>query len=327
MTRLLVVSPQTMISMSLQHEYDVVAVAPRDLGPMVVERGYDVTVLDAADLDATLNLMSELPREHTGPFLLLAHDQASAEALDAAKGLADIRIGPPVSGASLRDTLHGIAHSVSVTPEPEVADRSEEVQPAPAEITLPAPKADAPVGPRPKQSELGRRLQGRRPEGATLERAGTPADLLALAQGLPTLPSQSTPPAGAPPAPTAPRDAPAAQRAPTTRQKLSTANLVMTLLDRVPDLLGVNVIAAAVAEDACARVSAQASAVIIAEKGGNYKRTKHMVGKFSYVRERLLYGDIVLKYVPTDLMLADMFTKAVSKPTLLRLCKMLNIVA
>lgn len=267
MTRLLVVSPQTMISMSLQHEYDVVAVAPADLGAIVVERGYDVTVLDAADLDATLHLMSELPREHTGPFLLLAHDQASAEALDAAKGLADIRIGPPVSGASLRDTLHGIAQSLLAVPEPQVAAASAVVQPAPAEITLPAAKADVTVGPRPKQSELGRRLQGRRPEGATLERAGTPADLLALAQGLPTLPSQASEPGETSPARRAHPDGPPAQRAPSTRQKLSTANLVMTLLDRVPDLLGVNVIAAAVAEDACARVSAQGSAVIIADQG------------------------------------------------------------
>lgn len=266
MTRVLVVSPQTMISMSLQHEYDVVAVAPEDLSPMVVERGYDVTVLDAADPQATLGLMSELPREHTGPFLLLAHDQACAEALDAAKGLADIRIGPPVSGASLRDTLHGIAQSQSVTPA-EVVAPSAELQPAPAEITLPAPKADVPAGLRHNQGELGRRLQGRAPERPTLERAGTPADLLALAQGLPTLPAQATQAAETPAERPSHRDAPSpAQRAPTTRQKLSTVNLVTTLLDRVSDLLGVTVIAAAVAEDACARVSAQASAVILADE-------------------------------------------------------------
>ena len=261
MTRLLVVSPQTMISMSLQHEYDVVAVAPADLGPVVVERGYDVIVLDAADLDATLQLMSELPREHTGPFLLLAHDEAAAVALDQAKGLSDIRIGPPVSGASLRDTLHGIAQSLLTAPE--APRQPQELQQPPAELILPAPKADVPVGLRHKQSELGRRLQGRRPEQSTLERAGTPADLLSLAQGLPTLPSQAT--EAALPIDATYRKQPA-QRSLGTRQKLSTPNLVAALLGRVPDLLGVNVIADAVAEDACARVGGRGSAVIIADQ-------------------------------------------------------------
>jgi hypothetical protein len=60
------------------------------------------------------------------------------------------------------------------------------------------------------------------------------------------------------------------------------------------------------------------SAIIIMLKGGTFKRTKHMIGKMAYLRERIKMGDIHLHYVPTEDMLADMLTKPVSRETLRR---------
>lgn len=254
MARVLVVSQQTVMAMSLQDEYDVVAVAPGDLGPVIMERGYDVTVLDAADLDATVHLMSELPRERTGPLLLLAHDEKSALALDAVKGLADIRIGPPISGATLRDSLHGIARASAPAP----AEAGSVAVFTTAEVAPAEPKVDVPAGLRHDRGELSRRLQGRRAQSPTLERAGTPAELLSLSQGLPTQPAGAPEPAhrGARP-----------QRPAPTRRQLSTAALVAALLDRAPGLLGLHAVAAAVADDACARAAGSGSAVLVADGG------------------------------------------------------------
>jgi hypothetical protein len=55
------------------------------------------------------------------------------------------------------------------------------------------------------------------------------------------------------------------------------------------------------------------STIIMASQGGNFKRTKHLICKESYVKERLLNGDIKLQYLPTDQMPADMLTKPMSK--------------
>lgn len=247
MIRVLVVSAQTMIAMSLQDEYEVTAVDPGDLAPSVVERGYAVTIIDAADVDATVQLMPELGREHTGPLLLLAHDEESALALDAAKGLADIRIGPPLSGAALRDTLHGIARASHPAPQEPVA-----AEPVPP-LVAPVPKAHVPAGLRRDSGELGRRLQGRRPERSTLERAGTPADLLSLAQGLPAqgLPTQDT--------------AHGPRRAAPERQQMTTIALAEALLERVPELLGLAAVATAVADNACESASGTACAVLVGD--------------------------------------------------------------
>ena len=234
MTRVLVVSSQTMIALSLQDEFEVTAVHPRDLDPTVIERGYDVTVLDAADVEATVLLLSELPRTSTGPILLLAHDQSSALALDVAKGLSDIRIGPPISGPHLRERLHGIAH-------------------VPISADVDRPGQAEPVRPHHDQGELERRLRGRRTDPSTLERAGTPADLLSLSQGLSVL---ATPPVG-----------PDGPPRPPAREQVTTASLVAALLERVPSLLGVDAVAAAMADDACQRAGADAAAVLLNEDG------------------------------------------------------------
>jgi len=67
------------------------------------------------------------------------------------------------------------------------------------------------------------------------------------------------------------------------------------------------------------------STIIMAIQGPSFKRTKHLLGRESYVKERILEGDIVLKYLPTGIMTADMLTKPVKRPTLEKLLKRLYI--
>ncbi|KAL9251324.1 Retrovirus-related Pol polyprotein from transposon RE1-like protein [Drosera capensis] len=43
-----------------------------------------------------------------------------------------------------------------------------------------------------------------------------------------------------------------------------------------------------------------------------HARSKHVVVDYHFVRERVSYGDLVVRYVPTHLQLADIFTKALS---------------
>jgi hypothetical protein len=58
------------------------------------------------------------------------------------------------------------------------------------------------------------------------------------------------------------------------------------------------------------------SALILAHEGGTFKRTKHLMSKEGYLRERIDQGDIILKYCPTANMHADFLTKHLSKPKL-----------
>jgi hypothetical protein len=58
------------------------------------------------------------------------------------------------------------------------------------------------------------------------------------------------------------------------------------------------------------------STILIAQNGGNFKRTKHLICKESFVRERINNGVITLKYLQTSRMPADILTKPVSKKVL-----------
>jgi hypothetical protein len=58
------------------------------------------------------------------------------------------------------------------------------------------------------------------------------------------------------------------------------------------------------------------SAIIIAQQGGNFKRLKHLLVREAFVQERIKFGDILLQYLGTNEMPADMLTKPLSGPKL-----------
>jgi hypothetical protein len=67
------------------------------------------------------------------------------------------------------------------------------------------------------------------------------------------------------------------------------------------------------------------STIIMATTGGSFKRTKHIIARESFVRERVENKDIILKYLPTKDMLADMLTKALDKATMIRFMQLLSV--
>jgi hypothetical protein len=60
------------------------------------------------------------------------------------------------------------------------------------------------------------------------------------------------------------------------------------------------------------------STIKILYKKGNEARTKHIDLRFNIIREFIQQGKIVVKYLPTDYMLADTLTKPLSGPPFLR---------
>jgi hypothetical protein len=67
------------------------------------------------------------------------------------------------------------------------------------------------------------------------------------------------------------------------------------------------------------------STMIMAIQGATFKRTKHLIGRHSYIRERLQNDEISLKYLPTADMAADILTKPVSYGVLERLKGKLHV--
>ena len=63
----------------------------------------------------------------------------------------------------------------------------------------------------------------------------------------------------------------------------------------------------------------------MAIQGGSFKRTKHLIGRQNFVRERVQNGDIVLAYLPTKDMPADILTKPVKRATLEKLKHLLHV--
>jgi hypothetical protein len=52
-----------------------------------------------------------------------------------------------------------------------------------------------------------------------------------------------------------------------------------------------------------------------------HKRTKHIDIRYHFVRERIEAGDIEVKYLPTQLQLADLLTKGLGKHRTITLAK------
>uniref|UniRef100_A0A8D9ARJ7 Copia protein n=2 Tax=Cacopsylla melanoneura TaxID=428564 RepID=A0A8D9ARJ7_9HEMI len=68
------------------------------------------------------------------------------------------------------------------------------------------------------------------------------------------------------------------------------------------------------------------SAIHMAKNRENGKRTKHVDIKYHFIRDEVEKGNVILKYVPTDKQVADMFTKSLSYPVFQKFLKDLGIV-
>jgi hypothetical protein len=69
------------------------------------------------------------------------------------------------------------------------------------------------------------------------------------------------------------------------------------------------------------------STIIMAVQGGSFRRTKHLIGRESFVREKIRAGDIKLKYLPKANMMAHLFTKPLGKNILTKLKQKLCVVS
>ncbi|GKB95206.1 hypothetical protein Tco_0981343, partial [Tanacetum coccineum] len=70
------------------------------------------------------------------------------------------------------------------------------------------------------------------------------------------------------------------------------------------------------------------SAIAISNNPVLHSRTKHIYIRYHFIRDHILKGDIELHFLPTDLQLADIFTKPLAEPSFTRLVAelgMLNI--
>jgi hypothetical protein len=68
------------------------------------------------------------------------------------------------------------------------------------------------------------------------------------------------------------------------------------------------------------------SCMIMAVQGPTFKRTKHLMGKESYVKERMLKGEVAIRYVPTAEMVADLLTKPMPRAKLEKFLEKLHVV-
>ncbi|GKE34061.1 hypothetical protein Tco_1453383, partial [Tanacetum coccineum] len=70
------------------------------------------------------------------------------------------------------------------------------------------------------------------------------------------------------------------------------------------------------------------SSIAISNNPVLHYRTKHIDIRYHFIRDHILKGDIELHFVPTDMQLADIFTKPLAEPSFTRLVAelgMLNI--
>ncbi|GJR97018.1 retrovirus-related pol polyprotein from transposon TNT 1-94 [Tanacetum coccineum] len=69
----------------------------------------------------------------------------------------------------------------------------------------------------------------------------------------------------------------------------------------------------------CAQVLWIKSAIAISNNPLLHSRTKHIDIRYHFIKDHILKGDIELYFVPTDLQLADIFTKPLAEPSFTRL--------
>jgi len=67
------------------------------------------------------------------------------------------------------------------------------------------------------------------------------------------------------------------------------------------------------------------STIVMAVQGGSFQRTKHLIGRQSYIKERIDAGDIVLKHKSTKEMEADLLTKPLPRAIINKLKGLLYI--
>ena len=67
------------------------------------------------------------------------------------------------------------------------------------------------------------------------------------------------------------------------------------------------------------------STIVLAQKGGNFKRTKHIMCKEWYIRDLINDNKVKLTYKSTKLMLADLLTKPLDKTTTANITKALQL--
>ncbi|GJV75609.1 retrovirus-related pol polyprotein from transposon TNT 1-94 [Tanacetum coccineum] len=61
------------------------------------------------------------------------------------------------------------------------------------------------------------------------------------------------------------------------------------------------------------------SAIAISNNPILHSRTKHIDIRYHFIRDHILKGDIELHFIPTEYQLADIFTKPLDEPTIIRL--------
>jgi hypothetical protein len=68
------------------------------------------------------------------------------------------------------------------------------------------------------------------------------------------------------------------------------------------------------------------SAIGIINNGGSFSRSKHMIARYSFVKQHMELGDITFKHCPGEVMPADMLTKPLDGTRLRKLSEIINLV-
>ena len=67
------------------------------------------------------------------------------------------------------------------------------------------------------------------------------------------------------------------------------------------------------------------SAIALAKDNKFHTRTKHIDLRYHFIREAVEDGRINVKYIPTDVNVSDIFTKALPKPKFQRMVELLGL--